>query len=199
MSKGFRSKPVYTELVPDRSGIQHLLVGEGQGAEALLNLCRAWQDDAEQPVYDIFYYDSADRHWVSALNEQARDAVAIFTSQDSLVNSLKRKLAAVHMGTRLYVAGNESFIWTVVNTGRAAGMEEDTMQMQRCGTLARPTICVHCQTRQTNITTNIYQCPGCGCHVFVRDHFSRRLGAYQAVCVDAENPGVLPPVEELYP
>jgi len=199
MSEEIRSKPVYTELVPDRSGLQHVLVGEGPGAEVLLNLCRAWQADAESPEYAIFYYDSGDCQWVSKLNEQPGDAVGIFTAQDDLENSLRRKLATVHMGARLYVAGSESFIWRVVNIARAAGMEEDAMQMQRCGTLARPTICVHCQTMQTNITTNIYQCPGCGCHVLVRDHFSRRLGAYQAVCVDAENPGQIPPIEEIYP
>ena len=32
--------------------------------------------------------------------------------------------------------------------------------------------------------------------LFVRDHFSRRLGAFQGVCIDAETPGDVPePVE----
>ena len=41
-----------------------------------------------------------------------------------------------------------------------------------------------------------YTCPGCGRALFVRDHFSRRLGAFQGVCIDAETPGEVPePVE----
>jgi hypothetical protein len=35
--------------------------------------------------------------------------------------------------------------------------------------------------------------------LFVRDHFSRRLGAYMGLMVDAESPGELPEIEEIYP
>jgi dimethylamine monooxygenase subunit C len=35
-------------------------------------------------------------------------------------------------------------------------------------------------------------------NLFVRDHYSRRLGAFQGVCVDAEVPGDVPAVEDLY-
>ena len=40
-------------------------------------------------------------------------------------------------------------------------------------------------------------CPGCGRSLFVRDHFSRRLGAFQGVCVDAETPGDVPEAVEI--
>jgi hypothetical protein len=33
----------------------------------------------------------------------------------------------------------------------------------------------------------------------VRDHYSRRIGAFQGVNVDAEVPGNVPPTQELYP
>jgi hypothetical protein len=32
----------------------------------------------------------------------------------------------------------------------------------------------------------------------VRDHYSRRLAAYMGVSADAEVPGELPPIRELY-
>ena len=35
-------------------------------------------------------------------------------------------------------------------------------------------------------------CSHCGVKLTVRDHYSRRLGAFMGVCVDAEAPGVLP-------
>ncbi len=201
MIEGIKSRPIYTELTPDLEGSRHILVGEGQGAEALLRFCQRWEDtgdDSEQPPYDIFYLGGEERRWVYEINRLARDAAVVFTHQAGLENTLQRKLVTAHMGTRLYVAGCESFIWTVVNIARAAGMSEDAMQKEQCGSRARPTVCVHCKTTQSAVTTNIYQCPGCGVHVFVRDHFSRRLGAYQAVCVDAENPGDLPEVQEVY-
>ncbi len=37
---GIKSKPVYTTLKPDPSGLYHLLVGQGSGGEALLRLLR---------------------------------------------------------------------------------------------------------------------------------------------------------------
>jgi predicted RNA-binding Zn-ribbon protein involved in translation (DUF1610 family) len=49
-----------------------------------------------------------------------------------------------------------------------------------------------------NVTATPFTCSHCGLSLFVRDHYSRRLGAFQGVCVDAEEPGVLPPVEEIY-
>jgi hypothetical protein len=36
-------------------------------------------------------------------------------------------------------------------------------------------------------------------NLLVRDHYSRRLGAFQGVCIDAEVPGELPPAEEIFP
>jgi dimethylamine monooxygenase subunit C len=35
--------------------------------------------------------------------------------------------------------------------------------------------------------------------LLVRDHFSRRLGAFMGVKVDAEEPGLHPETVELYP
>jgi hypothetical protein len=34
--------------------------------------------------------------------------------------------------------------------------------------------------------------------LFVRDHYSRRLAAYQGVCIDAEDPGNIPEVKGIY-
>jgi dimethylamine monooxygenase subunit C len=58
--------------------------------------------------------------------------------------------------------------------------------------------CVHCKGFTENVTATPFVCAHCGLNLFVRDHYSRRLGAFQGVCVDAEEPGVLPPVEDLY-
>jgi hypothetical protein len=44
-----------------------------------------------------------------------------------------------------------------------------------------------------------FKCSHCGLNLFVRDHYSRRIAAFQGVCIDAENPGNVPPSTELYP
>jgi len=67
------------------------------------------------------------------------------------------------------------------------------------GTLARSVYCVHCKAITHNAHTNIQPCSGCGKNLFVRDHFSRRLGAYMGLMVDAEDPGQIPEIEEIYP
>ena len=50
-----------------------------------------------------------------------------------------------------------------------------------------------------NAHHNIVTCTGCQRQLFVRDHFSRRLGAYMGLMVDAEEPGILPTIDEVYP
>jgi len=34
--------------------------------------------------------------------------------------------------------------------------------------------------------------------LLVRDHYSRRIGAFQGVCIDAEQPGTAPEPEEAF-
>ena len=58
---------------------------------------------------------------------------------------------------------------------------------------------VHCRTITRGVHTNIVSCSGCGRSLFVRDHFSRRLGAYMGFQIDAEVPGEVPAAEVVYP
>jgi hypothetical protein len=57
---------------------------------------------------------------------------------------------------------------------------------------------VHCRASTENVRTNIVRCSGCSRWLLVRDHYSRRLAAYMGVMVDAEAPGELPPIREVY-
>ena len=59
--------------------------------------------------------------------------------------------------------------------------------------------CVHCKLTADAVTTSMYECEGCGNLLFVRDHYSRRLAAFQGVCVNAEDPTERPVAEDLYP
>jgi dimethylamine monooxygenase subunit C len=49
------------------------------------------------------------------------------------------------------------------------------------------------------VKTSPYECSHCGLNLLVRDHYSRRLAAFQGVCIDAEEPGTAPPPVEMFP
>src|SRR5262249_27061056 len=102
------------------------------------------------------------------------------------------------MGTRLYVAGSESFLGSAVRVALKYNLNSDEVQCAHCGSAARRVYCIHCKASNEGGKTNIVKCAGCGRHLFVRDHYSRRLAAYMGVRADAEAPGELPPIQEVF-
>jgi len=111
---------------------------------------------------------------------------------------LKGVLATATMGTRLYAAGTEPFIGSVLQEALAVGIDFKSVFTEHRGSARRRVQCVHCKGLTEDVTASPFTCAHCGLTLFVRDHYSRRLGAFQGVCVDAEVPGEVPPVEELY-
>jgi predicted RNA-binding Zn-ribbon protein involved in translation (DUF1610 family) len=57
---------------------------------------------------------------------------------------------------------------------------------------------VHCKGFTDNVRTSPYTCTHCGLSLLVRDHYSRRLGAFQGVCIHAEEPANIPPAVETF-
>jgi len=66
------------------------------------------------------------------------------------------------------------------------------------GAPARRVYCIHCRATTEEVRTNIVSCVDCKRWLLVRDHYSRRLAAYMGVMADAESPGELPPVREVF-
>ncbi|MXN17825.1 hypothetical protein GR170_08265 [Pseudooceanicola sp. GBMRC 2024] len=110
---------------------------------------------------------------------------------------LRPLLENARMGTQLYIAGSHGLIAQVSALALEAGMLPGAIQAEHRGTLARRMQCVHCKGITEEVTTDPFTCTHCGLTLFVRDHFSRRLGVFQGVCVDAETPGVIPPPQEI--
>jgi DNA-directed RNA polymerase subunit RPC12/RpoP len=86
----------------------------------------------------------------------------------------------------------------VVQVALKHHLNPDTMQCEHCGSAARRVYCIHCRAANEDVTTNVVRCRGCGRHLLVRDHYSRRLAAYMGVMVDAEAPGEVPPIREVF-
>ena len=79
-----------------------------------------------------------------------------------------------------------------------AGLPFEAVQTEHRGSLSRRVQCVHCKGITENVKTDPFQCSHCGLHLFVRDHYSRRLAAFQGVNIDAEDKGQIPPAVERF-
>lgn len=200
MERGYwiRSKPVYTSLVWQEKATSHLVLAQSSGGMAVLKLFQ--QMHPKQPI-TVLYATSSDAtvDYASALKKVVPEGLQLLDSEQELLAALKNILPTMHMGMRVYVAGSEGFIWAIAESVKAFGIEDIDMMKELTGTLARSVYCVHCKAITHNITTNIGECAGCKRMLFVRDHFSRHLGAYMGLMVDAESPGELPEIEEIYP
>ena len=79
-----------------------------------------------------------------------------------------------------------------------ASFDYTAIQTEHRGSVARRMQCVHCKGITEDVMIDPFQCSHCGLNLFVRDHYSRRLAAFQGVCIDAEEPGNVPLSVELY-
>jgi hypothetical protein len=124
--------------------------------------------------------------------------VRAFRDAAALLEQFRSTLGQSLMGTRLYVAGPESFIGLVMKIALEFNLNKDEIRAEECGTLARRVYCIHCRATTESVQTNIVRCVECQRWLLVRDHYSRRLAAYMGVMVDAEAPGELPPLEQVF-
>lgn len=203
---GIKSKPVYAPLRADPRGRYHLMLGLGVGEVALLRVLREMQAAALEGlartrVLLIPAPAAGDASTVEAQREIESlplQEVRAFSDVAALLGEFKSLLADSLMGTRLYVAGPESFIGLAMKIALEFNLNKDEIRAEELGSLARRVYCIHCRTTAENVRTNIVRCPGCERWLLVRDHYSRRLAAYMGVMVDAEAPGELPPIKDVF-
>jgi hypothetical protein len=181
-----KSRPIYEKLHLDPQGRAHLIV-----------------TDLDALPEAVIEADLAPDVWVVARSAPGIAASPAgsraFRSVADLLSHLSYHLAREPVGLRLYAAGTEPFLWDVANIAREAGLSGEEIFLTHAGSLRRRVYCAHCKTMNDDVTTNIATCRGCGAHLFVRDHFSRRLAAFMGVMADAEVPGELPATEVIYP
>src|SRR5262245_43113778 len=106
---GIKSRPIYTVLRADLSGRQHVLVGQGGGGEALVRVLRGLPSPDARVV--VIYTGEACEADLARLGPRE---LRLHPSEAEAVADLNRILAGCFMGTRVYVAGSESFIGSCV-------------------------------------------------------------------------------------
>jgi predicted RNA-binding Zn-ribbon protein involved in translation (DUF1610 family) len=193
---GIKSRPVYTGLIIDPYAKRQIFALAGEGALALLEKSEL-KDAAFLARAEILYVPEGVGH-AAALKSSGAGNYWQAPTIPTLLTRLGVILATAHMGTRLYVAGTEGFIGQAMKVGTDAGINFQSIRTEHRGSAARRISCVHCKGITENVTTNPVTCSHCGLTLLVRDHYSRRLSAFQGVCIDAEVPGVVPPTEELF-
>ncbi len=167
------STPVYQSVAEvAASGARHLLVSQAMNLNEATELYRKLSADGTPPQH--LFLD--EKHGYGG--ERALECLAI---------RLRSLLSSAAVGTRLYVCGDESFLWQVHRIACAGGLQSNEITMIRSGQ-RRDLYCVHCSTHQKIGHQEQVRCSGCGVQLLVREHFSRRLGAYMGVCSDPEQP-----------
>lgn len=192
--ESIKSRPVYGTLEP-RPGKYHLMIADAVGAEAILDLASA-NTDLMAKTHIIFIPKGTDfGDKLRALNPAQYYEGPTYAAS---VQRIQRVLQDAHMGTQVYLTGTEGLMGQAQNECMQAGIPHTAIQTEHRGSVARRMQCVHCKGITEDVMTDPFVCAHCGLNLFVRDHYSRRLAAFQGVCIDAEDPGNVPDQVELY-
>lgn len=190
LSEPILSRPRYGTL-KRRAGSGHFVVADGEGAGAVIDLVAG--DNCLLATCHIIYIPGA--NGVDRSAELQALGAAQFLRAPTFATALPRiqkVLADAHMGLQIYAAGTEGLMGQVQREVVAAGLPHTALQMEHRGSLARRVQCVHCKGITENVMHDPFKCSHCGLNLFVRDHYSRRVAAFQGVNIDAEDPGSVP-------
>ncbi len=190
--KSIASRPVWGTLEV-RSGEYHLMIAEAEGAEAILDIATPDLMAKTHLIYIPKGTDFSDR--LQALNPaQFYEG----PSYEAALHRIRRVLEDAHMGLQVYLTGTEGMMGQAMNEVMAVGLPHTAIQTEHRGSVARRMQCVHCKGVTEDVEVDPFVCSHCGLNLFVRDHYSRRLAAYQGVRVDAEDHGNVPEQKGIY-
>jgi dimethylamine monooxygenase subunit C len=197
---GIKSRPEYKGLNIDPHAKRHLFVLEGEGASALTDQAEATSRGFLEKA-EVLYLaaGAAPKAYDAMLSGLRPDIFWQAPTLQPLLFRLRACLDQARMGTRLYIAGTEGFIGQVMQVALELGIDFHSIRTEHRGSTARRVQCVHCKGITDEVRTSPFTCSHCGLSLLVRDHYSRRLGAFQGVNIDAEEPGTAPEPEELFP
>jgi hypothetical protein len=188
-----RSRPVYAPLQP-RPGKLHVIVADDAGADAVEDMIAKANDRSGILAAAHVMYCPGPGGTDGSVKLEALGAAQFFRAPTipALLPRLVRVLSDAHMGTQFYLAGTESLIGQAEREIMNTGFPFASIQKEQRGSTLRRVQCVHCKGITENVATDPFKCSHCGLNLFVRDHYSRRIAAFQGVNIDAEDPGLVP-------
>jgi dimethylamine monooxygenase subunit C len=188
-----KSRPVYAPLEA-RPGKLHVIVADGEGAEAVAEMLGKANDRSEILAAAHVMYCPGPQGVDLTARLEALQPMQLFRAPTipALLPRLQRVVLAAHMGTQFYLAGTEGLIGQAEREIMATGFPYAGVQKEHRGSTLRRVQCVHCKGITENVAADPFKCSHCGLNLFVRDHYSRRIAAFQGVNIDAEDPGLVP-------
>jgi hypothetical protein len=196
-AKTILSRPVYGTLSP-QPGKHHLFIADAEGAAAILDMAKTAPEGFFANAHIMFVPGDTGAKYVKPLRKLQPAQFYEGPSIASALPRLRQTLETAHMGLRVYLSGTEGLIGQAMQAALEAGIDHTSIQTEQRGSLARRVQCVHCKGITENVTTQPATCSHCGLLLLVRDHYSRRIAAFQGVCINAEDPTENPPKEEIF-
>lgn len=190
--ESIRSRPVYGTLEA-RNGAAHLFIADAHGAEAILDVATSDMMACAHIIYVPKGEDFEDK--LRALNPAQFYSGPSYAAAESRIH---KAFADAKMGLQVYLTGTEGLMGQAQHAAMQAGIPHTAIQTEHRGSVARRMQCVHCKGITEDVEVDPFVCAHCGLNLFVRDHYSRRLAAYQGVCIDAEDPGNVPASKGIY-
>jgi predicted RNA-binding Zn-ribbon protein involved in translation (DUF1610 family) len=194
-----KTRPVYAELEP-RQGTTHVVIADGEGAEAVAELLAKVPDRAAFLAKAHVLYTPGPNgtdQWADVQRFGAAQAYRAPTIP-AMLPRMAKVVAEAHMGAQFYLAGSEGLIGLAEREIMNTGFPFAALQKEHRGSTVRRVQCVHCKGITENVKTDPFVCSHCGLNLFVRDHYSRRIAAFQGVNIDAEDPGLVPAAVEKF-
>ena len=195
--KAIKSRPIYGELTP-RPGAAHLAIADGEGAAALVDLVAKAGTGMRATLHIIYTPGSNGIDLGDRLKTLGAPQLYLSPTFPAALPRLRRVLADAHMGMQFYLAGTEGLMGQAEREIMETGFPFSAIQKEHRGSTARRMQCVHCKGITENVRHDPFPCSHCQRHLFVRDHYSRRIAAFQGVAIDAEDPGKVPPSLERF-
>lgn len=190
---GIKSRPVYRGLQPDRFAKQNIVVTDAAGCAAVADMTKLADDGFSARTTVLLCRTGANgKDPQDVLNPLGFARIWAFPTIETTISRLDSALNTALMSTRLYAAGSEPLIGSVIRSAIEHGIAHNSVFTEHRGSLKRRVQCVHCKGLTDDVTTNPVKCSHCGLNLIVRDHYSRRYAAFMGVRVDAEAPGDIP-------
>jgi predicted RNA-binding Zn-ribbon protein involved in translation (DUF1610 family) len=170
------------------------MVADGEGADAVTDMLAKANNRSEILASAHVIYAPGPNGTDRSDRLKALGVAQFFRAPTipALLPRLIRVLADAHMGAQFYLAGTEGLIGQAEREIMATGFPVGAIQKEHRGSTVRRVQCVHCKGITENVATDPFKCSHCGLNLFVRDHYSRRIAAFQGVNIDAEDPGQVP-------
>ena len=135
--KAILSRPRYGVLAL-RPGSGHLMVADGAGAGAILDVLAGAKDLAATHIIYIPGANGVDR--VGDLQALGAGQFVRAPSFAAALPRLRKVLADAHMGLQIYASGTEGLMGQVQREVMAAGLPHTALQMEHRGSLDRKSV-----------------------------------------------------------